>query len=101
MYSLSSRCIRNGIQASPLSIQIDLSFGKRSGMPFTTQLVMCTMLNKVKPSACDGDEVVGDVHALVAPVGRRVEGERQAALLERRVELHVGVVVERLVAHAS
>ena len=51
MYSLSSRCIRNGTQASPLSIQIDFSLGKRSGMPFTTQLVMCTMLNQVKPSA--------------------------------------------------
>ena len=52
MYSLSSRCIRNGIQASPLSIQIVLRRGKRSGMPFTTQLVRCSMLCQVKPSAC-------------------------------------------------
>ena len=34
----------NGTQASPLSIQITFSFGKRSGMPLITQLVMWTML---------------------------------------------------------
>ena len=39
MYSWSSRCIRNGTQASPDSIQITGSLGKRSPMPFTTQLV--------------------------------------------------------------
>ena len=52
MYSLSSRCIRNGIQASPLSIQTVLRRGKRSGMPFTTQLVRWSMLCQAKPSAC-------------------------------------------------
>ena len=44
MYSLSSRCIMNGTQASPLSIQITLSLGKRSGRPLMIQLVRCTML---------------------------------------------------------
>ena len=33
-----------GIQASPLSIQITFSLGKRSGKPFISQLVRCTML---------------------------------------------------------
>ena len=51
MYSLSSRWIMNGSQASPLSIQITLSLGKRSGSALMTQLVMCTMLYKTKPSA--------------------------------------------------
>ena len=44
MYSLSSRCIRNGTQATPPSIHIVLSFGKRSKMPLMTRLVMCRML---------------------------------------------------------
>ena len=44
MYSWSSRCIRNGTQASPDSIQITGSFGKRSPMPFITQLVQWRML---------------------------------------------------------
>ena len=39
-YSWSSRCIRYGIQASPLSIQSTFSFGKRSGSPLMIQLVM-------------------------------------------------------------
>ena len=39
-YSWSSRCIRNGTQASPLSIQSTFSFGKRSGIPLMIQLVM-------------------------------------------------------------
>ena len=52
MNSLSSRCIRNGTQASPLSIQIVLSFGNRSGMPLISQLVMCSMLHQVKPRLC-------------------------------------------------
>ena len=43
-YSLSSRWIMNGSHARPLSIQITLSLGKRSGMPLSTQLVMWTML---------------------------------------------------------
>ncbi len=34
----------NGTHASPLSIQITFSFGKRSGRPFTIQFVMCVML---------------------------------------------------------
>ena len=51
MYSLSSRWIMNGSQASPLSIQISLSLGKRSGSAFSTQFVMCTMLYQTKPSA--------------------------------------------------
>ena len=51
MYSLSSRWIMNGSQASPLSIQITLSLGKRSGSAFSTQLVRCTMLYQTKPSA--------------------------------------------------
>ena len=37
---------------SPLSIHITLSLGKRSGRPLITQLVMWTMLNHMKPSAC-------------------------------------------------
>ena len=44
MYSLSSRWIMNGSHASPLSIQITFSFGKRSGRPLMIQLVMWTML---------------------------------------------------------
>ena len=52
MYSWSSRCIRNGTQARPDSIQITGSFGKRSPMPLITQLVQCTTLYQVKPSAC-------------------------------------------------
>ena len=52
MYSWSSRCIRNGTQASPDSIQITGSLGKRSPMPLITQLVQWRMLYKVKPSAC-------------------------------------------------
>ena len=40
MYSESSRCIRNGTQASPLSIHSTLSFGKRSGSPLMIQFVM-------------------------------------------------------------
>ena len=52
MYSWSSRCIRNGTQARPDSIQITGSLGKRSPMPLITQLVQLTMLYQVKPSAC-------------------------------------------------
>src|ERR1041384_6251093 len=51
MYSLSSRWIMNGSHASPDSIQITLSLGKRSGSAFSTQLVMWTMLYQTKPSA--------------------------------------------------
>ena len=39
MYSESSRCIRNGTHASPLSIHSTLSLGKRSGSPLMIQLV--------------------------------------------------------------
>ena len=51
MYSLSSLCMRNGSQARPLSIQMVFRRGKRSGIPFTTQFVMCTMLCQTNPSA--------------------------------------------------
>src|SRR5476651_1693444 len=44
MYSWSSRCIRNGTQARPDSIQTTGSFGNRSPMPLITQLVQCTTL---------------------------------------------------------
>ncbi len=44
MYSWSSRCIRNGTQARPDSIQITGSLGKRSPMPLMTQFVQCRML---------------------------------------------------------
>src|SRR5713101_4639087 len=52
MYSESSRCMRKGTQASPLSIQITLSLGKRSGMPLSTQLVMWIMLKCTNDSEC-------------------------------------------------
>ena len=65
MNSLSSRCIRNGTQASPLSIQIVFSFGKRSGMPLTSQLVMCSMLHQEKPSACTPMKRLDELQALV------------------------------------
>ena len=39
MNSWSSRCMMKGTQASPLSTQTSLSFGKRSGRPLITQLV--------------------------------------------------------------
>ena len=52
MYSWSSFCIRNGIQARPDSIQSTGSFGKRSPRPLMTQLVRCRMLYQLKPSAC-------------------------------------------------
>ena len=94
MYSLSSRCIRNGIQASPLSIQIVLSFGKRSGMPFTTQLVMCSMLCQAKPSACTAMKRLVSRQARSAQLNAAWNAERQAALLQRGVDLHVGVVVD-------
>src|SRR5262245_46276344 len=52
MYSWSSFCIRNGIQARPDSIQITGSLGKRSPMPLMTQFEQCRMLYQEKPSAC-------------------------------------------------
>ena len=52
MNSLSSRCIRNGTQASPLSTQHGLQLGETLRHPVQSQLVMCSMLNQVKPSAC-------------------------------------------------
>src|ERR1700758_4074056 len=52
MYSWSSRCIRNGIQARPDSIQITGNLGKRSDKPLITQLVQLSTLYQVKPSAC-------------------------------------------------
>src|ERR1700723_3393882 len=51
MYSGASRCIRNGTQARPDSIQITGRLGNRSPRPLTTQLVQLTMLYQVKPSA--------------------------------------------------
>src|ERR1700716_962860 len=52
LYSELSRCMANGIQASPLSIQITLSLGKRSGRPLSTQLVIWIMLKCANDSAC-------------------------------------------------
>ena len=52
MKEWSSRCISEAAQVSPLSIHITLSFGKRTGRPLMTQLVMWIMLNHMKPSAC-------------------------------------------------
>src|SRR5262249_46736926 len=52
MNSEPSRCMRNGTQASPLSIQITLSRGKRSGSPLISQLVRCTRLKWTNDSAC-------------------------------------------------
>src|SRR5680860_1667450 len=49
MYSASSRCIRNGRNVTPLSIQTALRPGKRSGMPLMVQLVRWTMLYSVRP----------------------------------------------------
>ena len=40
MYSLSSRCIMNGSQDRPDSIQTTGSLGNRSGRPLITQLVI-------------------------------------------------------------
>ena len=44
--------MRNGTQASPLSIQITFSRGNRSGSPLTSQLVRCTRLKCTNDSAC-------------------------------------------------
>ena len=51
-YSRSRRCIRNGTHASPLSTQITLSRGNRSGSPLISQFVMWTMLQCTKEIAC-------------------------------------------------
>src|SRR5690606_28114416 len=48
----SSRCIRNGTQASPLSTHRLFSPGNLSGIPDSIQFVICTMLHQTKPSAC-------------------------------------------------
>ena len=42
----------NGTHARPLSIQITFSLGKRSGSPFTIQLVMCVMLQVTNDIEC-------------------------------------------------
>ena len=44
--------MRNGTHARPLSTQMTLSFGKRSGSPFISQLVMWTMLQCTNEIAC-------------------------------------------------
>ena len=43
IHSLSSRAIMNGIHAIPHSMKMNLMFGKRSGMPFSTRFVICTI----------------------------------------------------------
>ena len=43
MKEWSSRCISPEAQVSPLSIHITLSFGKRTGRPLMTQLVMASI----------------------------------------------------------
>ena len=47
----------------------------------------------------DRDELVHHRHRLFVPVVAGVERERQAGLLDRRIDLHVAVVVHRPVAH--
>lgn len=42
----------NGSHASPDSIQMAFRFGKRSGMPFISQLVRCVMLQVTNDIAC-------------------------------------------------
>ena len=51
-YSWSSRCIRNGTQARPLSTHTTLRSGKRSGSPLMIQFVRCTTLQWTKDRAC-------------------------------------------------
>src|SRR5271163_4397963 len=98
MYPSSSRCIRNGTQASPLSTQIGLSLGKRSGMPVRIQLVAWIMFDQTKHSAC-----MPRKRLMVASEGSSQwypARQRLAALLDHRIEPHVVVVVYRLVAGA-
>ena len=51
-YSLSRRCIMNGTQATPLSVQMTSRLGKRSFSPCITQFARCTMLHKTNEIAC-------------------------------------------------
>ena len=51
-YSLSRRCIMNGIHATPLSVQMTSSFGNRSFRPCMTQLVRCTIEHSTNEIAC-------------------------------------------------
>src|ERR1700728_5123488 len=65
-YSWSSRCIMNGTQASPLSIQINFSFGNLSGRPLMIQLARWVMLQVTKDIECtERNRVIIDV--IVSP----------------------------------
>ncbi len=92
MYSWSSRCIRNGIQARPDSIQITGSLGKRSPRPLITQLVQLSTLYQVKPSAWAEMKRL-QLAKRARPVDAGMEGDGEAALLHRAIDFHVSVVV--------
>ena len=89
----------NGSHASPLSIQITLSLGKRSGSAVQHPVGHVHHVVPDEAERMDRDELVHQRHGVFVPVVAGVERERQAGFLDQRVGLHVVVVVHRVVAH--
>ena len=85
MYSLSSRCIMNGTQARPLSIQNTFSFGKRSGSAVDDPVGQVDHVEEHEAEGVHRDEAVHHADRLVAPVIAGVERERQVHLLQQRI----------------
>ena len=101
LYSLSSRAIMNGTHAWPASMKIQRMFGKRSGMPDEHDVRQLDHRVEREAERVDAEEAVEHRERPLAPVRRRVERHRQAALVERVEHLHVRVAVERLVVQAG
>ena len=88
----------NGIQASPLSIQITFSFGKPLRQSVDDPVGHVDHVVEHEAERMDRDEAVHHRHRLVVPVIGGMEPERQAVLFQQRIGLHVGVVMHRPVA---
>ena len=87
----------NGTQARPLSIQTTGRLGNRSLSPSSHPVGHMDHVAKHERDRMHADEAVDLAGPLVMPGRTRVEAERQAGLLDRRIDLHVLVVVDRLV----
>ena len=95
MYSLSSRCIRNGIQASPLSIQIVLSLREALRHAVHDPVGQVQHVEPGEAQRVHGDEAVGHrAGSDRAQLNAAWKASGRPRSSQRGVGLHVGVVVD-------
>ena len=99
MYSWSSRCIRNGIQARPDFDPDHRQLGEALAHAVDHPVGQVQDVVEGEAERVHGEEAVACAEHRLVPVRAGMECQRQPALLQRAVEPHIGVIVHLQIAH--